>query len=68
MPATSKAIREAAAIAEHHPEKLYPRNRGLLKMSKQQLHEFASTSEKGLPMHVTPTGGHLKKIRITRKR
>ncbi len=37
------------AIAEHHPEKLYKRNRGLLKMGKQQLHDFASTPEKGLP-------------------
>lgn len=37
------------AIAEHHPEKLYDRNKGLAKMSKSQLHEFASTSEKGLP-------------------
>lgn len=38
------------AIAEHHPEKLKKRNRGLLKMSHQQLHDFASTPEKGLPM------------------
>lgn len=38
------------AIAEHHPEKLAKKNRGLLKMSHQQLHEFADTKEKGLPM------------------
>jgi hypothetical protein len=37
------------AIADHHPEKLYKRNRGLLSMSKSQLHDFASTPEKGLP-------------------
>ena len=37
------------AIAEHHPEKLYKRNKGLKKMSKQQLHEYASTSETHLP-------------------
>jgi len=37
------------AIAEHHPEKLYKRNKGLKKMSKSQLSDFASTEEKGLP-------------------
>lgn len=49
MPAVSKKQREAMAIAEHHPEKLNAKNKGLLKMSKGQLHDFASTSEKGLP-------------------
>lgn len=37
------------AIAEHHPEKLYKRNRGLLKMSLNQLSDFARTKEAGLP-------------------
>lgn len=37
------------AIAEHNPRKLYKRNRGLLGMSQGQLHDFASTKEKGLP-------------------
>ena len=46
MPAVSEAQREVMAIAEHHPEKLYKKNRGLLKMSHQQLHDFADT--KGL--------------------
>ena len=45
MPAKSKKQRRAMAIAEHHPEKLYKRNRGLLKMSKEELHDFASTRE-----------------------
>jgi len=49
MPATSKAIRRATAIAEHHPEELYGRNKSLLNMSKGELHKFASTPEKGLP-------------------
>jgi hypothetical protein len=39
------------AIAEHHPDKLYPRNRGLLKLTHKQLHDFASTPHKGLPKH-----------------
>lgn len=39
------------AIAEHHPQELYKRNRGLLGMSHQQLHEFADTSTKHLPKH-----------------
>lgn len=37
------------AIAEHHPEKLRAKNRGLLKMSHKQLHDFAATPETGLP-------------------
>jgi hypothetical protein len=48
MPAVSKAQRRAMAIAEHHPKKLRGKNRGLLKMTKEQLHDFASTKEKGL--------------------
>lgn len=50
MPAVSVKQQEATAIAEHHPDKLYAKNKGLLKMSHQQLHDFAATSHKGLPM------------------
>jgi len=49
MPAPSKAMRQAAAIALHHPGKLYKRNREMLGMTQAQLHDFASTKEKGLP-------------------
>lgn len=49
MPSKSKAQRKLMAIAEHAPEKLYKRNRGVLKMSKKQLSEYAKTKEKGLP-------------------
>ena len=49
MPAVSVAQRIAMAIAEHHPSKLFRRNKGLKKMSKGQLHEFADTKESGLP-------------------
>lgn len=48
MPATSKAQRKAIAIAEHQPGKLYDRNKGLLKMKRKDMHDFASTKEKGL--------------------
>ncbi len=56
MPALSKAMRKVAAIAEHHPEKLYERNKGMAKMSKEELHKFASTKEKGLPEHKKSKG------------
>ena len=49
MPAVSKKQRRAMAIAKHTPSKIYKKNRGLLKMSKADLHEFATTKEKGLP-------------------
>lgn len=49
MPAVSKKQQMVMAIAEHSPEKLYGKNRGLLKMSHKQLHDFAHTKRKGLP-------------------
>jgi hypothetical protein len=52
MPAESKAQRVATAIAEHHPEDLYERNKGLAKMTHKQLHDFAATPERHLPEHV----------------
>lgn len=39
------------AIAEHHPGEVSDKNRGVLKMSHSQLHDFADTKEKGLPAH-----------------
>lgn len=51
MPATSKAQRQLFAIAEHQPDKL--KNKKVLgSMSKEDMHDFASTPEKGLPEHV----------------
>ena len=49
MPSVSKAQRTVMAIAEHDPSKLYKRNRGLLGMSHEQLHDFAATPTKALP-------------------
>jgi hypothetical protein len=49
MPSVSKNQKIAAAIAEHEPSKLYSRNKGLKKMSKKQLHDYAATPVKGLP-------------------
>jgi hypothetical protein len=52
MPAKSKAQQQAMAIAEHNPSKLKGKNRGLLKMSHKQLHDFAATKTGNLPEHV----------------
>jgi hypothetical protein len=49
MPAESQAQQKVMAIAEHSPEKLYKKNRGLLRMTHSQLHDFASTPRKDLP-------------------
>lgn len=56
MPAVSKAQAAAMAIAEHAPEKLHANNKGLLKMSKEKLSEFASTKRKGLPKYTSKGG------------
>lgn len=49
MPSTSQKQQMAMAIAEHHPGKLYSRNKGLLEMSHSQLHDFAATKRSDLP-------------------
>lgn len=46
MPAVSTKQRELMAMAEHEPGKVSAKNRGVLKMSHKQLHDFAAT--KGL--------------------
>jgi len=63
MPAKSKAQAIVMRIAEHHPEKLYERNKGLASMSQESLHEFASTKEKSLPYRV-----HKEKKKSAKKR
>lgn len=57
MPAKSVAQRKAIAIAEHAPNKLYNKNKGLLSMTQGQMHDFAATPEKGLPSKVKKKGG-----------
>ncbi len=49
MPAKSEDQRKAMAIALHAPGKLYKRNKAMLKMSKEQLSDFARKSTKGSP-------------------
>lgn len=61
MPATSRAQQQAMAIAEHEPDKLYAKNKGLLKMSHSQLHDFAATPRKGLPQYA---GAKKKRFKI----
>ena len=51
MPAKSKAQRKLMGLALHHPEKIKGKNKGVLKMSKNQLEDFAVTKEKKLPYH-----------------
>lgn len=63
MPAPTVAARRAAAIAKHHPEILYERNRGLLKMKKEDLEEYASTPEKNLPKKAQNRKAVMKKMR-----
>ncbi len=60
MPAKSEKQRRLMAIAEHHPEKLYKKNQGVLKMSKKQLHEYASKGH-----HSAEDGEFLTKRRIS---
>lgn len=49
MPAKSQAQQRLFAIAEHEPGKLHKENRGMLKMGKAKLSEFASTKRSSLP-------------------
>ena len=51
MPAKSEKQRRLMAMAEHHPEKLHKRNRGVLKMSEPAQREVEAY-EKTTPQHV----------------
>lgn len=42
MPAVSEKQRKLMAMALHSPSKLHAKNRGVLDMSKDELHKFAS--------------------------
>lgn len=44
MPAKSEAQWRLMAMAEHNPGAVSKANRGVLDMSKRQLHDFAATS------------------------
>ena len=46
MPAVSEKQRKLMAVVEHAPGRLFKRNKSVLSMSKQQLHEFASKVNK----------------------
>ena len=46
MPAVSEKQAVMMRIAKHHPSKLFKRNRGVLKMSKQQISEFTQKAKK----------------------
>lgn len=61
MPAVSQDQETAMRIAEHAPSKLYKRNKGMLGMSKEQLHEFASTKRSGLPKKKSTIGKLMEK-------
>jgi hypothetical protein len=52
MPSVSVKQRKLMGLAEHHPDQVYSRNRGVLGMNHQQLHDYASTKQKGLPDRV----------------
>jgi len=44
MPAKSLAQQRLFALALHNPEKVWPENRGVLKMSEPDMRDFAETS------------------------
>lgn len=51
-------------IAEHAPEKLYARNRGVLGMTHSQLHDFSVGSEKGKPEYAPKKKRGIKHIQL----
>lgn len=61
MPAESKAQRRFFGWAEHNPAEAKAAGK-MPDMTKQQMHDFASTSEKGLPERKKPLlGGAIKR-------
>lgn len=64
MPAKSVAQRRLMAIGKHNPGMVKKKNRGILKMGKGSMHDYASTPEKGLPMKVRTIDNKLKRKKI----
>ena len=62
MPAKSKAQQSLMAIAKYNPGALYPENRSVLSMSKEELHKYASTKRKGLPKRVKKGKNYLRSL------
>ena len=60
MPAVSTKQRQLFAIAEHAPGKLHKENKGLAKLPKKTLHEFAAT--KGLGAKKPQAKGSLSQM------
>ena len=60
MPAVSTKQRQLFAIAEHAPGKLHKENKGLAKLPKQTLHDFAAT--KGLGAKKPAAKGNLSNL------
>ena len=63
MPAKSKKQRRMMAIAEHEPEMLFDKNKGVLKMGKEEMHKFSVTKEKGLPMKKVSAQAKFERMR-----
>ena len=54
------------AIAEHAPEMLHEENKGVMKMSKEEMHKMASTKESKLPMRKESSQGKFERQRMRR--
>lgn len=52
MPALSQAQQRLMAIAEHNPGAVKKKNKGVLRMSHEQLKDYAATPRKDLPKKV----------------
>ncbi len=62
MPAKSRKQQQMMAIAEHNPGALYAKNKGVLNMSHEQLHDFAAT--KGAPKVAKPKAAKAPKMEV----
>lgn len=63
MPAVSQKQQKLMALAEHNPSKVSSKNKGVLKMSHQQLHDFAATKRKNLPSSVAKASKKIQEAR-----
>ena len=62
MPAKSQAQQRLMAMAEHNPGAIYDKNKGILGMSKDELHKFSATKRKGLPKKVKKSPNKLREM------
>lgn len=62
MPAKSQAQQRLMAMALHNPDAIHAENRGVMKLSKEEMKKYASTKSKSLPKKKGKGKNYLREV------